>query len=161
VQKEITVLQQATETLRELAHTQKATNHRLSNAKDPVQRLAPGYNGPPGRPADGGRLSAEPLTRAEEAVLRRLTTTLSLLEIGRERNVSRATIKGQVRSIYRKLGVSDRHEAVQRGREIGLLTRRKRLTPVSLSAGPAVPLRACCYRSEGHGRKIAVQLTCN
>jgi ATP/maltotriose-dependent transcriptional regulator MalT len=142
VQKEITVLQQATETLRELAHIQKATNHRLTNATDAVQRLAPGHNGPPaqldltgsqpGRPADEGRrVIAEPLTRTEEAVLRRLATTLSLLEIGRGRNVSRDTIKGQVRSIYRKLGVSDRHAAVQRGRELGLLTRRKRLGPVS------------------------------
>jgi DNA-binding NarL/FixJ family response regulator len=84
---------------------------------------------------------AEPLTRAEEAVLRRLTTTLSLREISRERNVSRDTIKGQVRSIYRKLGASDRHEAVRRARELGLLTRRKSLDPGSGKGLLSVPAR--------------------
>lgn len=103
LQKEINLLQQTTQTLRELAHTQKATAHRDSNAMDPVQRLAPRYNGPPaqldltasqpGRPPAGKRpVAAEPLTRTEEAVLRRLTTTLSLAEISRERNVSRGTV---------------------------------------------------------------------
>lgn len=139
LQKEITRLLQTTESLRELAYTQRATNRRLTNAKDPVQRLPTGYKSPPPQldltesqprqAANGGpRLIAEPLTRTEEAVLRRLTTMLSLSEISRERNVSRDTIKGQARAIYRKLGVSNRHEAVQRGRELGLLTRRKGLS---------------------------------
>jgi hypothetical protein len=47
LQKEITLLQQTTQTLRELAHTHKAPAHRVSNATNLVQRLAPGYNGPP------------------------------------------------------------------------------------------------------------------
>lgn len=152
LQKEINLLRQTTQTLRELAHTQKATTHRVSDARDPFQRLAPRYNGPPaqldltgsqpGGPADGGRpLIAEALTRSEEAVLRRLTTTLSLAEISRERNVSRGTIKAQVRSIYRKLGVASRHEAIQRARELGLLTRRQRLHPGSGEGLLSVPAR--------------------
>lgn len=143
LQQEITILQQVMETLRrELAHAHQATNPPLRNAQDPVQRLVTGYNGPParldltasqpGRPADGARQQvAKPLTRTEEAILWRLMTKLSLREIGRERYVSRDTIKSHVRSIYSKLGVSDRHEAVQRGRELGLLTRRQSLRPVS------------------------------
>ena len=64
---------------------------------------------------------ADPLTEREAAVLRLLGGTLSLREIGRELNLSKNTIKTHTRAIYRKLGVSTRHEAVAKGREIGVL----------------------------------------
>ena len=71
------------------------------------------------RPA--GKDLAEPLTEREEAVLRLLRGPLSLREIGQELFLSTNTIKTHTRAIYRKLGVSTRTEAVERGYETGLL----------------------------------------
>ena len=67
------------------------------------------------------QLLAEPLTDREEEVLRLLQGTLSLREIGQELFLSANTIKTHARAIYRKLGVSTRQEAVERGREMGIL----------------------------------------
>jgi DNA-binding NarL/FixJ family response regulator len=65
----------------------------------------------------------EPLTAREEAVLRLLRGTLSLREIAQELGVSKNTVKSQVQAIYRKLHVSDRRAAIQRGRELSILSR--------------------------------------
>ena len=64
---------------------------------------------------------ADPLTEREVAVLRLLQGTLSLREIGRELHLSANTIKTHTQAIYRKLGVSTRHDAVKRGRRAGFL----------------------------------------
>jgi len=64
---------------------------------------------------------ASALTAAELRLLPMLTTHLSFPEIGRELFLSPHTIKSQMKSIYRKLGVSSRNEAVTRARELGLL----------------------------------------
>ena len=61
------------------------------------------------------------LTPAELRLLPMLPTHLSFAEIGAALYVSRSTIKTQAISIYRKLGVSSRGEAVGRAREMGLL----------------------------------------
>jgi LuxR family transcriptional regulator, maltose regulon positive regulatory protein len=71
----------------------------------------------PPRWAPGG----DSLTERELAVLRLLRGTLSLRQIGQELYVSPNTIKTHVQAIYRKLGVSARHDAVERGRDIGIL----------------------------------------
>ena len=63
---------------------------------------------------------ADPLTEREEAVLRLLRGTLSLREIGQVLHLSQNTIKTHTRAIYRKLGVSTRHDAVEKSREIGI-----------------------------------------
>ena len=63
------------------------------------------------------------LTDRELAVLRRLAGLESAREIASELYVSHNTIKTQTRSIYRKLGVATRAEAVARARERGLLSR--------------------------------------
>ena len=60
------------------------------------------------------------LTEREEDVLRLLRGSLSLREISRELYVSPNTVKTHAQAIYRKLGVSSRHDAVRRGREIGV-----------------------------------------
>ena len=62
------------------------------------------------------------LTPAEARLLPLLTTHLSFREIGAELFVSPHTVKTQAISIYRKLSVSSRAEAVDIAREIGLLT---------------------------------------
>jgi LuxR family maltose regulon positive regulatory protein len=63
---------------------------------------------------------AEPLTEREVAVLRLLGGSLSLREIGQELYVSANTVKTHTQAIYRKLGVSTRHDAVTRGKQLGL-----------------------------------------
>ncbi len=61
------------------------------------------------------------LTRAELRLLPLLSTHLSFREIGEQLFVSRNTIKTQAISVYRKLGVSSRSEAITRAGEIGLV----------------------------------------
>ncbi len=65
---------------------------------------------------------AAPLTEREVAVLRLLQGTLSLREIGQELHLSTNTIKTHTQAIYRKLGVSTRHDAVGQGRAAGILS---------------------------------------
>ncbi len=64
--------------------------------------------------------AAEPLTEREVAVLRMLGGSLSLREIGHELYVSANTVKTHTQAIYRKLGVSSRHDAVARGKRLGI-----------------------------------------
>jgi LuxR family maltose regulon positive regulatory protein len=64
---------------------------------------------------------ASALTAAELRLLPLLSTHLSLPEIAQELFLSRNTIKSEANSIYRKLGVSSRSQAVSRSRELGLL----------------------------------------
>lgn len=132
---------QTVELLREMAHTQEnAAIQRQGIAREPARLLAsvPAQprpdKGQSERAADPGLPAwlEEPLTQSEAAVLRRLTTTLSLREISRELDVSRNTVKTHTRAIYRKLRVSNRHDAVQRARELAILARRPKadtLTP--------------------------------
>jgi LuxR family maltose regulon positive regulatory protein len=61
------------------------------------------------------------LTAAELRLLPLLATHLSFREIGQRLYVSRNTIKTQAISVYRKLGVSSRSEAIVRAGEIGLV----------------------------------------
>ncbi len=61
------------------------------------------------------------LTTAELRVLRFLPTNLSLAEIGTRLYVSRYTVKTHCGSIYRKLDVGSRSEAVEIARGLGLL----------------------------------------
>ena len=61
------------------------------------------------------------LTRAELRLLPLLSTHLSFREIGERLFVSRNTIKTQAISVYRKLGVSSRSDAIARAAELGLV----------------------------------------
>ena len=69
----------------------------------------------PGTPGES------PLTPAELRLLPLLSTHLSLREIAGELFLSRHTVKSEVTSLYRKLGVSSRSQAVARSRELALL----------------------------------------
>ena len=66
-------------------------------------------------------LHGSALSTAELRVLPYLQTHLSLKEIGQRLYVSRNTVSTQTNSIYRKLAVSGRSDAVDRARELGLL----------------------------------------
>jgi LuxR family maltose regulon positive regulatory protein len=70
-----------------------------------------------------GPASAPPsaLTTAELRTLHFLPTHLSFREIGERVYVSANTVKTQANSVYRKLDVSCRSEAVSRARQLGLL----------------------------------------
>ncbi|MGC5224175.1 LuxR C-terminal-related transcriptional regulator [Micromonospora sp. DT81.3] len=68
-----------------------------------------------------GAQGGPPLTPAELRLLPYLQTHLTLPEIGARLFVSRNTVSTEVGSIYRKLGVSSRSEAVDRATAIGLL----------------------------------------
>jgi LuxR family transcriptional regulator, maltose regulon positive regulatory protein len=66
--------------------------------------------------------SGEELTAGELRVLRYLPTNLSRPEIAGELSLSPNTVNAHVRSIYAKLDVRDRSSAVQRARQLRLLT---------------------------------------
>jgi LuxR family transcriptional regulator, maltose regulon positive regulatory protein len=61
------------------------------------------------------------LTIAERRLLPLLPTHHSFREIGQHLHISQHTVKTQAMSIYRKLGVSSRGQAIQQLQEIGLL----------------------------------------
>jgi LuxR family transcriptional regulator, maltose regulon positive regulatory protein len=61
------------------------------------------------------------LTIAERRLLPLLPTHHSFREIGQHLHLSQHTVKSQALSVYRKLGVSSRGQAIQRARTLGLL----------------------------------------
>jgi LuxR family transcriptional regulator, maltose regulon positive regulatory protein len=63
---------------------------------------------------------AEPLTAAELRVLKLLPTG-GYLQMAATLYVSRNTVKTHLRSIYQKLGVTSRAEAIERALELHLL----------------------------------------
>jgi LuxR family maltose regulon positive regulatory protein len=83
-------------------------------AEDLQSQLAAGH-----QPEDNW---ASSLTGAELRLLPLLTTHLSFREIADRLFVSRNTVKTQAISVYRKLGVSSRSEAIDRAAELGLVT---------------------------------------
>ena len=68
------------------------------------------------------RAELEQLSPSELRVLRYLPTNLSRPEIARELSVSVNTVNTHIRSIYAKLQAQDRSSAVQRAREMRLLS---------------------------------------
>jgi LuxR family transcriptional regulator, maltose regulon positive regulatory protein len=67
-----------------------------------------------------GRVLAEPLTATQLRILRLLPTS-NPLQIATTLYISRNTVKTHLRSIYQKLGVASRPEAVERAVELHLL----------------------------------------
>jgi LuxR family transcriptional regulator, maltose regulon positive regulatory protein len=66
---------------------------------------------------------ASALTTAELHLLPLLCTHMTVPEIAADLFLSPHTIKSQMRSIYRKLDANNRHQAVTRARELGLIDR--------------------------------------
>jgi LuxR family transcriptional regulator, maltose regulon positive regulatory protein len=71
----------------------------------------------------GGRRSADQplLTPSEQHVLRYLPSHLTNDEIAANLFLSVNTVKSHLRTLYRKLGVSNRRSAIAKGRQFGLL----------------------------------------
>lgn len=95
----------------------------------PLQSLAAGWltpGGPvprhgPGAHEERGPLVVEELSGREREVLRRLGQMMSTEEIAADLYVSVNTVKTHLKSVYRKLGVNRRGDAVRQARERGLL----------------------------------------
>ena len=64
----------------------------------------------------------EPLSEREQTILRYLPTSLSNKEMAAELFITTNTVKTHLRSIYRKLDVEHRRDAIERARELSLLT---------------------------------------
>jgi LuxR family transcriptional regulator, maltose regulon positive regulatory protein len=75
------------------------------------------------RAISGGTPGASTLTTAELKLLPFLPTYLSFRQIGEQLHLSPHTVKTQAISIYRKLGVTSRSEAIERAVSFGLLDR--------------------------------------
>jgi LuxR family maltose regulon positive regulatory protein len=91
-----------------------ATAQRLAAAEERIGRRAV-------RAARRDGQLVEELTDRELSLLRALQGPLSQREIGAELYLSLNTIKGYSKSLYRKLGAASRAEAVERGRQLGLI----------------------------------------
>jgi LuxR family maltose regulon positive regulatory protein len=76
----------------------------------------------PATRSHNGEALLEPLSERELTVLRFLPTMMSNAEIASEMFVSVNTVKTHLKHIYRKLDVSERRDAVRRGRELHLLS---------------------------------------
>jgi LuxR family transcriptional regulator, maltose regulon positive regulatory protein len=90
----------------------------------PVSRGGLGGIVPPGQRRLGGIVPPKvtaPLTDSETRVLRYLPTHLTAHEIASELFLSVNTVSTHTRHLYAKLGVHNRHEAVDHARALGLL----------------------------------------
>ncbi|MEU7057241.1 LuxR C-terminal-related transcriptional regulator [Streptomyces sp. NPDC046197] len=85
-----------------------------------VDRPGPGA-GRPSRLAEPPAPVVEELSGRERDVLRRLAQMMSTEEIAADLFVSVNTVKTHLKSVYRKLGVNRRNDAVRRARELQLL----------------------------------------
>jgi LuxR family maltose regulon positive regulatory protein len=86
----------------------------VADILDAVRGDGPGHAAAPG--------PAEELSPSELRVLRYLPTNLTRPEIAGQLSVSLNTVNTHIRRIYAKLGATDRSSAVQRGRELRLLS---------------------------------------
>jgi LuxR family maltose regulon positive regulatory protein len=71
-------------------------------------------------PAQPGDL-IEPLSTRELEILRLLETSMDIQQIAAHLFVAASTVRTHVRNLYAKLGVGRRMEAIQRGKELGLI----------------------------------------
>ncbi|MEU2064098.1 LuxR C-terminal-related transcriptional regulator [Streptomyces sp. NPDC013455] len=98
-------------------------------ATDPLRELAAGWLRPgPPRRGDQPRAGSPPpplvaveLSRRERDVLERVARMMSTEEVAADLYVSVNTVKTHLKSVYRKLAVNRRGEAVRRARDLRLL----------------------------------------
>lgn len=98
-----------------LAEGRTMTSMQALSAPEPVISL------PATSPASQRHTSSDGLTTAEVEILRLLAQGLSNAEIAERRISSPNTVRTQLDSIYRKIGVKSRHEASVYAREKNLL----------------------------------------
>jgi len=108
----------AAELLDALPRHQTAHSALLADVVDLLRGAAPQRINP------GALPQPEELSPSELRVLRHLPTNLTRPEIARALYVSINTVNTHMRNVYSKLGAHDRSSAVQRARELGLLSTR-------------------------------------
>jgi LuxR family maltose regulon positive regulatory protein len=101
---------------RELTETERIWPFAVRELDDVDRRLGRGAL----RAARQPGILVEELTDRELQILRMLAGTASQREIGSALFLSINTVKGYAKSLYRKLGVNTRQEAVERARDLGL-----------------------------------------
>lgn len=99
---------------------------------------------------EGDAACLSSITAAEARVLRLLPTHHSIREIGDQLFLSRFTVKSHAHSLYRKLGVSGRSEAVERARQLRVLPPVER-TPRG-APGPTIVQSGRCPAATPDGR---------
>jgi LuxR family maltose regulon positive regulatory protein len=85
-----------------------------------VQRLLRATQDAP-HAADPNQTLVEPLSQRELEVLRLMAAGLKNREIADELVITLGTVKSHVNSIYGKLGVGSRVQAIERARALGIL----------------------------------------
>ncbi|MEV0840344.1 LuxR C-terminal-related transcriptional regulator [Actinocatenispora sera] len=110
----------------QLSHPFRAAGHRLEPLIRRQQRVLGSYASFASTLIDEhaaatGAPAAEPLTERELTVLRYLPTMSSNDEIAADLHISVNTVKTHLKSLYRKLGVGNRREAIRQGRVRELL----------------------------------------
>ena len=73
-----------------------------------------------GRSSSKGK-NTERLTMMETIILQSISRGLTNTEICQEQNLKLPTVKSHIYSLYKKLGVSSRVQAVNKGKEIGIV----------------------------------------
>ena len=86
-----------------------------------VDRLAAAFNVAEAGPTETQAQLVEPLTEREDELLKLLAEGLSNEEISRRLYISLNTTKWHLKSIFGKLAVGNRIQAVGRGKELGLI----------------------------------------
>ncbi len=86
---------------------------------DLEEELSPGDS--PTEPLSGPPDLLEPLSQRELEVLRYLTSSLSVPEIAQQLFVAESTVRSHIKSIYRKLDVHRRVEAIERAQALKLI----------------------------------------
>jgi LuxR family maltose regulon positive regulatory protein len=72
-------------------------------------------------PVDQPAALVDPLSERELQVLRMLATNLTSTEIADELYISPSTVRSHIKSIYSKLDVHRRYDAVERARALDLI----------------------------------------
>jgi LuxR family maltose regulon positive regulatory protein len=110
-----------------LAELLKSLRRKAQPAQDDsllsyVRRLLVAFETPVGRASDGRPPLVEPLTAREAEVLELIAIGLSNREIAARLFVATSTVKSHTNSIFRRLGVASRTEAVAEARARQLLS---------------------------------------
>jgi LuxR family transcriptional regulator, maltose regulon positive regulatory protein len=100
---------------------QTAGWHLVAGVRPASDNLADTRPAPPRAGGGPPFATLEALSQREREVLRYVPSVLSAAEIGAELYVSVNTVKAHLRSIYRKLGVNRRRDAVIQAHRHGLL----------------------------------------
>jgi len=108
--------------LGDVAETARREGARRTFLEEGFDVLDPGAAPAVGPARSNGHVGViEPLSERELSVLRYLPSRLSNREIGDELYVSLNTVKSHLKTIYRKLDVERRDDAVRRARQMGLM----------------------------------------